>query len=150
MFRTVLLLAAAGLSSLLPAGDKDKEDKKAEARKGKRPALELRMLPRFSFSPANVHFTAELTGGDDLEEFYCPDVEWEWGDGGKSEHESDCAPFEEGTKLERHFSADHLYMLSGNYTAKVTLRRAGKTIAAQTLQVVVRPGFGERRPGSPE
>jgi hypothetical protein len=143
--RTALaVLLALGLASAGRADKKSDEAKKDEGKKGKRPALELRALPRFAFSPANIHFTAELTGGDDVEELYCPDVEWEWGDGGKSQQESDCAPFEPGTKIDRHFTAEHVYQLSGRYLVKVTLRRAGKTMAAQTLQMTVRPGLGDR------
>jgi len=143
--RTALaVLLALGLASAGRADKKSDEAKKDEGKKGKRPALELRALPRFAFSPANIHFTAELSGGDDVEELYCPDVEWEWGDGGKSQQESDCAPFEPGTKIDRHFTAEHVYQLSGRYLVKVTLRRAGKTMAAQTLQMTVRPGLGDR------
>ncbi len=138
------VLLALGLASAGWADKKSDEAKKDEGKKGKRPALELRALPRFAFSPANIHFTAELSGGDDVEELYCPDVEWEWGDGGKSQQESDCAPFEPGTKIDRHFTAEHVYQLSGRYLVKVTLRRAGKTMAAQTLQMTVRPGLGDR------
>ena len=136
----VSLLVALGLAAGGLAGDKKPE----EAKKGKRPALEMRALPRFAFSPANIHFTAELSGGDDVEELYCPDVEWEWGDGGKSQQESDCPPFEPGTKIDRHHTAEHVYQFSGAYLVKVTLRRAGKTIAAQTMQLTVRPGVGDR------
>ena len=145
MIRTALaVLLALGLASAGRADKKSDEAKKDEGKKGKRPALELRALPRFAFSPANIHFTAELSGGDDVEELYCPDVEWEWGDGGKSQQESDCAPFEPGTKIDRHFTAEHVYQLSGRYLVKVTMRRAGKTMAAQTLQMTVRPGLGDR------
>ena len=64
--------------------------------KPKKPRFELRATPRMAFSPVNVFLTAELMGGDDVEEYYCPELEWEWDDGGKSTQESDCAPFEAG------------------------------------------------------
>jgi hypothetical protein len=142
----VSVLLGLGLASAgLAGGPKTEDAKKGEdSKKGKRPALELRALPRFAFSPANIHFTAELAGGDDVEGLYCPDVEWEWGDGGKSQQESDCAPFEEGTKIDRHYTADHVYRFAGSYLVKVSLRRAGKTVASQTLQITVRPGVGDR------
>jgi len=147
MMRSVLaVVLALGLASAGGAADKksDEAKKSEEGKKGKRPALEMRALPRFAFSPASIHFTAELTGGDDVEELYCPDVEWEWGDGGKSQQESDCAPFEPGTKIDRHFTAEHIYQMAGRYLVKVTLRRAGKSMAAQTLQLTIRPGLGDR------
>jgi hypothetical protein len=104
----------------------------AEETKGKKPQLALRVTPRFSFSPVSVLFTAELTGGDDIEDFYCPELTWEWDDGGKSVHEGDCAPFEPGkTKIERRFTANHTYDRAAIYSAKVTMRRAGKQFASQ-------------------
>jgi len=131
---TVLLAAAAAAAS----GDTKPETKT------KKPSLELRATPRTAFSPATVHFTAELTGGDDSETYYCPEIEWEWGEGGKSVHEADCAPYEDGsTKIERRFTASHGYNLAGIYTIKVTLRKASRTIVSQTVRVTVRAGLGD-------
>jgi hypothetical protein len=123
------------------------DDKKAEdPKKAKKPALELRITPRFAFSPANILFTAELTGGEDSEEFHCPELEWEWDDGGKSGGESDCDPYEAGAKIERRFTANHYYKTSGLYLVKLTMRKAGRTIAQQTIKVTVRPGVGDQGP----
>jgi hypothetical protein len=117
----------------------------ADEAKGKKPTLALRGTPRFSFSPVSVLFTAELTGGDDVEDFYCPELTWEWDDGGKSVQEGDCAPFETGkTKIERRFTANHVYGRASIYTVKVTLRRTGKAFATQNVQITVRPGAGDR------
>jgi PKD domain len=116
----------------------------AEA-KPKKPRLELRATPRMAFSPVNVFLTAELTGGDDVEEYYCPELEWEWDDGGKSTQESDCTPFEPGTtKIERRFTTDHEYRRAGVYNVKVTMRRAGRNVATASVRVTVRPGLGDR------
>lgn len=112
----------------------------------KRPSLGLRATPRMAFSPVNVFMTAELIGGDDVEEYYCPEVEWQWGDGGKSIQESDCPPYEEGvSKIERRFTADHEFRRSGNYTVVVTLRRATRNIARADVKVTVRPGLTDPR-----
>src|SRR4029453_11066699 len=93
-----VLLAVGGCALSVGASEK--------GAKAKKPRLELKATPRFAFSPAYVMFSAELTGGDDSEEMHCPELEWEWDDGGKSVAESDCAPFEPGkTQLERRFSA---------------------------------------------
>ena len=111
----------------------------------KKPGLTLRASPRFSFSPVNVLFVAELAGGDDSEDFYCPELTWEWDDGGKSVVEPDCDPFEAGkTKIERRFSAQHEYRLASTYTVKVTMKRTGRAFAVQTVRVTVRPGGGDR------
>lgn len=112
--------------------------------KGKKPSLALRSTPRFAFSPAHVLFTAELTGGDDIEEFYCPEVAWEWDDGGRSVKEADCPPFVNGeTKIERRFTAEHDFRRAGIYNVKVSLKRLGKPFAIQTLRLTVRPGVGD-------
>ena len=132
---SVLFAAAAATLPAVAGGDA----------KLKKPALTLRSSPRFAFSPARVLFVAELSGGDDVEEFYCPELEWEWDDGSKSVQEADCDPFVAGqTKIERRFTATHLYKTSGIYLAKVTLRKAGRAVAAQTIKVTVRPGVGDQ------
>jgi hypothetical protein len=48
-----------------------------ERAKVRKPRLDLRATPRFSFTPSTVLVTAELNGGDDAEEFYYPAVVWE-------------------------------------------------------------------------
>jgi hypothetical protein len=111
----------------------------------KKPRLDLRATPRFAFSPVTIFFTAELSGGDDVEEYHCPEVEWDWDDGGKSVHEADCQPFQAGvTKIDRRFTAEHEYRRSGVYNIKTTLRRTGKSMAAATVRITVRPGLGDR------
>jgi plastocyanin len=118
----------------------------AEEKKLKKPALELRSSPRFAFSPANVLFTAELKGGDNVEELYCPEVEWEWGDGGKSVTEGDCDPWAEGATIERRFTANHTFQFAGIYRIKVTLRKTGKNILSQSLALTIRAGLGDTSP----
>jgi hypothetical protein len=111
----------------------------------KKPRLDLRATPRMAFSPVNVFFVAELQGGDDIEEFYCPEVEWEWGDGGKSVQESDCPPFEEGvTRIDRRFTSEHEYRRAGVFNVKITMRRAGRASVSQSVRLTVRPGLGDR------
>ena len=111
----------------------------------KKPRLDLKATPRFAFSPVTVFLTAELAGGDDIEEYHCLEIEWDWDDGGKSVHEADCAPFQPGvTKIERRFSQDHEYRRSGVYNIKATLKRTGRSLATNTVRVTVRPGLGDR------
>ena len=125
----ILVLAVAG-----PTGAESKLRK---------PRLDLRASPRVAFSPAYVLTTAELVGGDELEEFYCPGLEWDWGDGEKSVRESDCPPFQPGSELIRRFSAEHGYRRAGEYEITVTLRRANKSLAVAAARVNVRPGLGD-------
>jgi hypothetical protein len=141
-----LAVAIAALSLLTPALALAPAAEEKEAKKGKKPGLELRMTPRFGFSPLPVLFTAELKGGDDVEELYCPEVEWEWGDGGKSTQEADCDPWTEASQIQRRFTANHTYRFAGLYRVKVTLRKSGKPILSQTQQLTVRAGLGDMSP----
>jgi PKD repeat protein len=130
------LLMAAALAASAPAADEPKP---------KKPKLDLRATPRMAFSPVTVFLTAELTGGDDVEEYYCPELEWDWDDGGKSVHEADCPEYEAGkSKIERRFTAEHEYRKAGNYTVKVTMRHSNRTLAQTTVKITVRPGLGDR------
>jgi len=122
---TALVLAFAGLAV---AGDGGKP---------KKPQLDLRVSPRVAFSPVEVLVLGQLKGGADLEEFYCPGLEWDWGDGTRSAHESDCEPFESGAVLERFFSARHAFLTPGAYNVRLTLRRATRTIAVASIEVTV-------------
>jgi hypothetical protein len=134
----VLSLLAPALGTAAGEGDKP--------RKGKKPALEIRPSPRFAFSPANIFFTAELKGGDDLEELYCPEIEWEWGDGGKSVQEADCEPWTETTQIQRRFTSNHTFQFAGLYRVKVTLRKSNKNLMSQTVNVTIRAGLGDTSP----
>lgn len=109
----------------------------ADGGKGGRPQLGLRATPRVAFSPVEVLVTAQLKGGADIEEFYCPGLEWDWGDGTRSEHEADCDPFESGAALERFFRARHAYRAPGSYSVRLTLRRADRTLAVAAVAVTV-------------
>jgi len=122
----------------------------ADEAKPKKPKLDLRATPRMAFSPVNVLLTAELTGGDDVEEYYCPELEWEWDDGGKSVHEADCPAYEAGvSKIERRFTAEHEYRKAGMYSVKLTMRHANRTLAQTTIKITVRPGLGDRTMETP-
>ena len=131
--------ALAAMVALAVAGTSGAGDEKP-----KKPRLELRATPRMAFSPVSVFLTAELVGGNDVEEYHCPELEWDWDDGGKSVHEGDCEPFEEGkTTIERRFTADHEYQKAGVYQIKATMRRVNRTLATATVRVTVRPGIAD-------
>jgi hypothetical protein len=136
MRMSALLILSVFAATALPAAGGDTKLKK--------PSLTLRSSPRFAFSPARVLFVAELSGGDDVEEYYCPELEWEWDDGSKSVQESDCDPFVAGqTKIERRFTSEHEFRRAANYNIKVSLKRLGKTFANQSVRLTVRAGVGD-------
>ncbi len=121
----------------------------ARQEENKKPSLSLKATPPISFSPAKVRVAAEVRGGaDDYEDFYCPTIEWDWGDGTISENAEDCNPYEAGkSTIRRRFSAEHTYRMSGNFKVVFKLKRKAKTIAATSVIVQVRPGLREQTGG---
>jgi len=76
-----------------------------------------------------------------FEEFYCPSVEWEWGDGTKSESSSDCAPYEPGkSEIKRRFTVEHVFR-AGAYRVMFHLKRRDKSVGAASVNIQVRPGL---------
>jgi hypothetical protein len=132
------LATTASAQTDKPAKDKDNPD-------SKRPKITLRANPLIAMAPARVVLTAELVGGDnDFEEFYCPAVEWEWGDGTKSESAVDCAPYEPGkSEIKRRFTVEHVFRLGrpNGYRVTVHLKRRDKSVGAATVNIQVRPGL---------
>src|SRR6478672_5376428 len=104
--------------------------------------MSLRAHSAISMAPARVVFTAELAcGANDFEEFYCPAVEWEWGDGTKSESSSDCAPYEPGkSEIKRRFTVEHVFR-TGVYRVMFHLKRHDKMVGSAMVQIQVRPGL---------
>jgi len=108
-----------------------------------KPRLELRAMPHMAFSPAEVRVVGRLVGGEDHAEFYCPAFEWDWGDGGRSLRESDCPPFGDETKMARVFSVAHHYREPGEFSVRLTLRRAGRVVAIASAPVRILGRQGE-------
>src|SRR5262245_34507331 len=88
----------------------------------KKPSLSLKASPSVSFAPARVVVAAEVKGGaNDYEEFYCPTVEWDWGDLTQSVVEADCEPYEAGkSEIKRRYTVEHRYKNAGGF--KIVLR----------------------------
>jgi hypothetical protein len=124
-------VAAPALVSSIYAADKDK-----------RPSLSVKANPAIAFSPARVVVTADIRGGpDDFEEYYCPSIEWEWGDGTRSDQSADCDPYQPGkTEIKRHFVADRVFEAAGDYRVAFRLKRKDKTLAVASTMVKIRPG----------
>ena len=138
-------LATCFLVAATIALSAQKNDKNASARDpdAARPQIKLRAQPVIAMSPARVVLTAELVGGaNDYEEYYCPTVEWDWGDGTQSEATNDCAPYEPGkTEIKRRFTVEHVWRRAGAYRVMFKLKRRDKSIAAATVNIQIRPGL---------
>lgn len=101
-----------------------------------KPRVEFRALPQFGFSPLKVHALVIIENGG--EHLYCPEVEWNWGDGSRSFENSDCAPYEKSDDTEGpiSFGRDHVYG-AGEYTLTVTLSRGAKQLRSMTQKIRV-------------
>ena len=114
--------------------------------KVKPPKISVKANPSMGVSPARIVASADLTGGpNDYEDFYCPSIEWEWGDDTRSVTSADCEPYEAGkSEIKRRFTADHTYQMGGNFRIQFRIKKKGKSISAASTSVTIRPGLGER------
>jgi hypothetical protein len=113
-----------------------------EQANNKKPSLSLKATPAVSFAPSRVVLVAEVKGGAEIESFYCPSVEWEWGDGTTSSAETDCSPFEEGkSQIRRRYSVEHHYKNPGQFRVVLRLKKGDKVSAMANTNVQVRPGL---------
>jgi len=128
------VVVAAFVTAAAQKDDKDAKDQ--------RPKVTLKATPIVSIAPARVVLTAELVGGsNDYEEYYCPTVEWDWGDGTQSESTADCEPYQpEKTEIKRRFTVEHVFR-AGSYRVMFRMKRRDKPIVASTANIQVRPGI---------
>lgn len=114
----------------------------SHAQKAKDTSLALRVSPQVAFSPARVVATGELKDVDETSaEFYCPGLEWDWGDGTTSEASFDCEPFEAGrSEIKKRYISEHTFQSSGRYRVQLRLKRQRKIILSTATTVQVRPG----------
>jgi hypothetical protein len=138
-FRTVLgaallALSAGGQGIALAQDEKGAGDR--------RPKIALRAQPPVGISPTRVVLTAELTGGaNDFEEFYCPTIEWDWGDDTRSESTLDCEPYEAGkSEIRRRFTVVHIFKRAGAFRVYFRIKQRDKAVGNATTTIQIRPG----------
>ena len=114
----------------------------AQRNDDKKPSLSLKATPPVGFSPLKVRLVVEVRGGaNDAADFYCPAIEWEWGDGLTSEMVEDCAPHEAGkSEIRRSYSTEHTYRDEGSFTARFRMKQKNRVVASAATQVNVRAG----------
>ena len=107
-----------------------------------KPSVSIRASPGAGFSPLRVVLTAELKGGtNDYEEFYCPSVEWTWGDDTKTETSADCEPYEAGkSEIQRRYTTSKTFHTAGEYRVEFRLKQKNKVVGSGSVTVQVRPG----------
>jgi hypothetical protein len=110
-----------------------------------RPKIALRAQPSVGMTPARVVLTAELLGGaDDFEEYYCPSVEWAWGDDTVSQSTSDCEPYELGvSSIRRRYAVEHVFRRPGTFRVYLRLKQRDKVVGSGTVSVIVRARPGD-------
>ena len=125
------LLACSAVA--IPSAQKEQKDAK--------PSLKLTARPPIGMSPARVVLTADVNGGpNDAEDYYCPTIEWDWGDGTTSETTSDCNPYEPGkSEIRRRYTIDHIFR-AGNYKVAFRIKKRDKMVASATVLIEIRPG----------
>lgn len=138
-------LMAAALAVSVPLAQEGGQSERTNVER-KRPQLRLRAQPSAAVAPARIVLTAEITGGDDdYEEYYCPTIEWNWGDGTISESTSDCEPYVAGeTQIKRRYTVQHRYQTGGTFKVYFNIKRSDKPIASTSTIVQIQPGM---RPG---
>lgn len=93
--------------------------------------------------------TAELKGGvDDYADYYCPTIEWNWGDDTRAESKIDCDPFEPGkSEIKRRYVFDRVFQNFGEFRVEFRMKQKDKVVGQGSTMVRIRPGlrdgFGE-------
>ncbi|HKY22777.1 MAG TPA: hypothetical protein VJM31_16305 [Vicinamibacterales bacterium] len=138
---TALGAAAVLLTTAVPGSAQVAEDK--DKQEPKRPSLSLKVTPVTGMVPVRVSAAAEFKGGDDdYRDYYCPTVEWNWGDGTVSEGSADCQPYEPGvSQIRRRYSGQHTYKRAGAYRIVFRLKMKNRVLAVQTTGVRLLGGF---------
>ena len=139
--RVLVATTAALVVASAPIVAAQKNAKAGKEQDG-RPRISLRAQPVVAVAPARVVLTAELIGGsDDFEEYYCPTVEWAWGDDTVSESTVDCEPYESGkSQIKRRFTVQHVFQRAGAFKVYFHLKRKDKMLGSASVTIQVQPG----------
>ena len=137
--KTVAMATIACISLLagpLSAGPQNTDEKK-------KPKITVRASPQAGFSPLRIVLTAELKGGDnDYAEFYCPTVEWIWGDDTRAQTTGDCDPYEAGrSEIQRRYTVSRIFNTSGEYRVEFRLKQKDKIVGTGSTRINIRPGL---------
>ena len=114
----------------------------------KKPSLSLKITPPVGFAPLKTRLVVDVRNGDDdFADFYCPTIEWDWGDDTRSESTVDCPPYEEGkSQIRRRFTVEHTFKRPGVYRVFFRLKRRDRAVATATTNITVRPGARDYEP----
>jgi len=142
-------LSSAGLSSANTASANTASANAVQSapstREAKKPSLSLRVTPPVGFAPLRTRLVVDVREGDnDYADFYCPTVEWDWGDGTVSANSEDCDPYEAGkSEIRRRFSTEHIFRQAGAFRVAFRLKQKDRVVASSTVNVQVRSGLSQ-------
>lgn len=108
-------------------------------------SLSLRATPAMAFAPVRITLAAQLKGAaSDTEDYYCPTVEWDWGDGTISQSSADCEPFQPNkSEIQKSFTTQHIYRMGGEYDVKIRLKKADRVVAMGTASLNISKAIDE-------
>ena len=137
MPRVLVVAAVLSVSALIDGATIAAQSESKPKSEPKRPQVILKATPGSGMVPVRVSGTAELKGGDDdFEEYYCPTIEWNWGDGTVSESSNDCEPYEAGkSQIKRRYTVSHPYRQGGHYRISFRLKKRDKVVGSATTVV---------------
>jgi hypothetical protein len=141
-FLCLLSVCTLGISAGLLAAGADKKDGK--------PSIEVKSSPAMGFAPFRTVLTVDVKGGpDDYEQYYCPSIEWDLGDGTVAEQKADCDPYEAGkSQIKRRYVREQMFNSPGEFHVLFRLKQNSKVVGTGQTTVRVRPGIrddgGER------
>ena len=129
---------------VLSIGASGKESNRDQKDNGKA-SLSLRATPMMAFAPVRITLAAQLKGAaSDTEDFYCPTVEWDWGDGTISESSSDCEPFQlNKSEIQKSFMTQHVYKTGGQYEVRLLLKKADRVVAVASTSLNISRAINE-------
>jgi hypothetical protein len=132
----------AGSAGLPSAAVVASAQSSAEAKK---PSLSLRVTPPVGFAPLKTRLVVDVRNGDDdYADYYCPTVEWDWGDGTVSANAEDCDPYAAGKSvIQRRFSTEHTFRLPGAFRVVFRLKQKDRVVGTSSVNVQVRAGLSQ-------
>jgi hypothetical protein len=137
MMRLLLAMTCCSVAFVMNTSAPVAQSEKEEKREPKRPSLSLKATPGTGMVPARISATAEFKGGDDdFQDYYCPAIEWNWGDGTVSEASNDCDPYEAGvSQIRRRYTQSHTYKRPGAFRIVFRLKHRDRVLTSQTTMV---------------
>lgn len=112
--------------------------------KDRKPSLSLSVNPNMASTPARIRVRVDVRGGaDDYQDFYCPEIGWDWGDDTKSQATRDCDPYEPGrSTIERRYSTEHTYRQPGQFRVTFRMKQGNRVVGLAVGTVQIQAGLG--------